>query len=179
MSDEQEQDKKLDDLIDEIEAQHGLHHPLEDVFNMEVGSAPLTPQDSYDSLANVQSQLPAAATPVEPTAPPPDLKDDDDIATDKKIDAVYDAAMATFNEQTAYTQIIEPRYAARNAEVAAQFLGLALNAATAKAKVKADRKRTNAAFIPFNNNSTQANIVADRNDLLGMFTVDGEVKELK
>lgn len=175
---EQEKDP-IDKILEEVEAQHGLHHPLEDVFNMEIGSAPLTPQDQYDSLANIQAQLPQAAAPAEPTTPPPDLKDDDDIATDKKIDAVYDAAMATFNEQTAYTQIIEPRYAARNAEVAAGFLSIALNAATAKAKVKSDRKRTNAAFIPFNNNSTQANIVADRNDLLGMFTVDGEVKEVK
>ena len=173
-----EQDKKLDDIINEIEAQHGLHHPLEDVFNMEIGGAPLTPETNYENLANIQSQLPAA-TPEEPTAPPPDLKDDDDLATDKRIDEVYNAAMATFNEQTAYTQIIEPRYAARNAEVAAQFLGLALNAATAKAKIKVDRKRTNAAFIPFSNNRTQANIVADRNDILGMFTVDGEVKEIK
>jgi transposase-like protein len=87
--------------------------------------------------------------------------------------------MATFNEQTAYTQIIEPRYAARNAEVAAGFLTIALSAATAKAKIKVDRKRTNAAFIPFGNNNTQANIVANRNDILGMFSVDGEVKEIK
>lgn len=155
-----------------------LHNPLEDVFNMEIGSAPLAPEVNYDNLANIASQVPA--TTEEPTAPPPDLKDDDDIATDKKIDAVYDAAMTSFQEQTAYTQIIEPRYAARNAEVALQALSIALNAAGMKAKVKADRKRTNAAFIPFGNgNKTQANIVADRNDILSMITVDGEVKEIK
>lgn len=178
MTEQEQQDQKIDAILEEIEAQHGLHHPLEDVFNMELGGAPLTPQDSYDSIANIQAQLPATAT-VEQTTPPVDLKDDDDLATDKRIDEVYHAAMATFNEQTAYTQIIEPRYAARNAEVAAQFLGLALNAATAKAKIKVDRKRTNAAFIPFGNGSTKANVVADRNDILSMFSIDGEVKEIK
>lgn len=177
MTEQDEQDKKIDSIIEEIEAQHGLHHPLEDVFNMEIGSAPLTPEASYENIGALGAQVPAVE---EPTAPPPDLKDEDDISTDKKIDAVYDAAMATFNEQTAYTQIIEPRYAARNAEVAAQFLGIALNAATAKAKVKADRKRTNAAFIPFGNGgNTQANIVASRNDILSMMTIDGDVKEIK
>lgn len=159
-----------------------IHHPLEDVFNMEIGSTPLNVEERYDRVES--SELLDALKSNQPTEEQPtgmpDIKDEDDIATDKRLDEVYDAAMQTFHNQTAYTEIIEPRYAARNAEVAAQFLGLALNAATAKAKVKSDRKRTNAPFIPFNNQSgKQTNIIADRNELLNMITIDSETKEVK
>lgn len=166
-------------IEDDPEQKHALHHPLEDVFNMEIGSTPLNVEQRYENIGanSLLTQEPAAED--EPKVMP-DVKDDDDIQTDRRLDEVYDAAMNTFQQQTAYTEIIEPRYAARNAEVAAQFLALALNAATSKAKVKVDRKRTNAAFIPFNNqNKTNANIIADRNDILSMITVDTEVKEIK
>ena len=158
-----------------------IHHPLEDVFNMEIGSTPLNIEEKYDRVeASELIQAMSSEPANEEQTPPPDLKDEDDIATDKRLDEVYDAAMQTFHNQTAYTEIIEPRYAARNAEVAAQFLGLALNAATAKAKVKSDRKRTNAPFIPFGNqNSRTQNIIADRNELLGMINIDSETKEVK
>jgi hypothetical protein len=161
-------------MNDDSEKQHALHHPLEDVFNMDIGSTPLNLEQKYDRVE--ASEL----MPVNPEEQKgvPDIKDDDDIATDKRLDEVYNAAIETFHNQTAYTEILEPRYAARNAEVAAQFLNIALSAATSKAKVKQDRKRTNAAFIPYNN-KTNANIIADRNDLLNMITVDGETKEIK
>src|SRR5437763_10547350 len=121
-----------------------MHHPLEDVLNLEICSTPLNVEQMYDNVAaHAQELTPQDSEEVKPM---PDAKDEDDIQTDKRLDDVFNAAIQTFNEQTAYTQIIEPRYAARNAEVAAQFLTLALNAATAKAKVKVDRKRTNAAF---------------------------------
>lgn len=156
-----------------------LYHPLEDVFNMPHNSAPLNFEDRYDRVE--PSELiptPVTADATEPQIPP-DVKDDDDIKTDKRYDEVYDAAMSSFNNMTAYTEIIEPRYAARNAEVALQALGLALQANSAKAKTKVDRKRTNAAFIPFNNQGRNGNIIADRNELMNLISVDGEVKEIK
>jgi hypothetical protein len=152
-------------------------HPLEEVFNMDGNNVELDIENQYGVIQ--PENLPVPTQEAMEQAVPPDVKDDDDIATDKKIDAVYDAAITTFNNQTAYTEIIEPRYAARNAEVAAQYLNIALSAATAKAKVKADRKRTNAAFIPFNNgNRTGNNIVADRNAILDMI-IDTDVKQIK
>lgn len=151
-------------------------HPLEDVFGIEQNSTESNIDTEY---ANVdQSLIPSPTVETLEAHIVPDVKDDDDLATDKKIDEVYDAAMQTFSNQTAYIEIIEPRYAARTAEVAAQYLSIALNAATAKAKIKADRKRTNAAFIPFNNNKN-GNITADRNEILRMLTVDTVSKELK
>lgn len=156
-----------------------IHHPLEDVFDIEHGSAPLGFDSNYDNLA-AHSLIPAQSEnlPAE-VKPPEDIKDDDDIKTDKRFDEIYEAAMQTFNNQTAYTEIIEPRYAARNAEVAAQFLGLALQANSAKAKNKVDRKRTNAAFIPFNGQNKTNNIIADRNEIMNMISIDGEIKEIK
>ena len=153
-----------------------IHHPLEDVFGMDHNTAPLNLDQQYDRLE--PSLIPAPTVEQVESTLVPDVKDEDDIETDKKIDEVYAAALQTFHNQTAYTEIIEPRYAARTAEVAAQYLTIALNAATSKAKIKSDRKRTNAAFIPFNNNKN-GNIIADRNDILKMLTVDTESREVK
>jgi hypothetical protein len=102
-------------------------------------------------------------------------KDDEDIEIDRKVDEVYEAAIGAFNTQTAYLEVIEPRYAARNAEVAANYLNIALNAASVRAKVKGDRKK-NAAFVPFSNNKTSGAVVASREDLLRMMATDAELK---
>jgi hypothetical protein len=51
-----------------------------------------------------------------------------------------------------------------------------------KAKVKVDRKKANsAAFVPYSNSTNTTNnvIVADRNELLRMMRIDGDVKEVK
>ena len=151
-----------------------MKHPLEDVFGMDEGTT-MNIEQSYAMTDTVQPSS------VQPTEAPVDLKDADDIETEKKIDEVYNSAMSTFQNQIAYTEIIEPRYAARNAEVAANFLTIALSAATAKAKAKVDRKRANAPFIPYSNGGKTTNniIVADRNEILKMITIDSETKELK
>lgn len=145
-------------------------HPLDQVLGFQEEE-----QQEEDNFELVETQPQSLA----PTEPVPDPKDEDDIETEKRIDAVYDAAMNTFQNQMAYTEIIEPRYAARNAEVAHQFLNTALAAAATKAKVKSDRKKTNAAFVPYANKTTNNVIVADRNELLRMMSIDGEVTEIK
>jgi hypothetical protein len=105
-------------------------------------------------------------------------KDAEDIEIDGKIDAVYDAALETFQNQMAYTEIVEPRYAARNAEVAASYLNIALNAASVRAKVKGDRKKSTA-FVPFAGRNPNGAVVASREDIMRMLAVDAETKELK
>ena len=118
-----------------------------------------------------------AALPVPVAAETP--KDEEDTEVDRKIDAVYDAAIETFQNQMEYTQMIEPRYAARNAEVAATYLNIALQAAATRARVKGDRKRTGQ-FIPgMGNKVTNNTIVATREEILRMISVDAETKELK
>lgn len=124
--------------------------------------------DQYD-IIEVQ------ATQPDPNAPtPPVEKDEEDVDTDAKIDEVYTVAMQTFTDQMSYIESIDPRYAARTAEVAATYLSLALSAANSKAKIKTDRKRTNT-FIPGAQGKTTNNlIVANREEILRMINVDGK-----
>jgi hypothetical protein len=147
-----------------------LPNPLETVFNM--GPDEIEIDDKYEMM-----EAPLQATISEPV---PDNKDADDILVEKRIDEIYDVAMETFNNQTAMLEIVEPRYAARNAEVAANYLNIALAAVNSRAKVKSDRKKTNQGFVPYNNGSKTTNnlIVASRNDILRMMTLDNVPKEI-
>lgn len=147
-----------------------IKHPLDDVFNID--NSEMDIEKEY-AMANV----PVQAVPAEA---PQDVKDEDDILVEKRIDEVYDAAITAFNNQTAYTEIIEPRYAARNAEVAANYLNIALAAANSRAKVKVDRKRANQSFVPYNPGGKTTNniIVANREEILKMITIDNEKKEM-
>lgn len=142
-----------------------LQNPLESVFNM--GEDPDEDQAQYELAEQMPGELVEA---------PPDDKDADDILVEKRIDEVYEMALQTFQNQTAFTEIIEPRYAARNAEVAANYLNIALAAANSRAKVKTDRKRANQAFIPHANKTTNNLVVASREDVLRMIKVDNDTK---
>jgi hypothetical protein len=149
-----------------------IKNPLEDVFNM---------RESIDIEAEYgMTQVPAQIE--QPEGPPVDHKDADDVLVEKRIDEVYDAAMEAYKAQQSYLEVIEPRYAARNAEVAANFLNIALSAANSRAKVKTDRKRANQSFVPYANGGSKTTnniLIADRNEILKMITVDDTPKELK
>jgi hypothetical protein len=145
--------------------------PLDEVFNIE------SEHNGFDDYEMVPESALPATTPQEPA---PYVRDEDDIETDRKLDEVYNEAKKTFQNQMSYTEIIEPRYAARNAEVAATFLNIALAAATSKARVKTDRKRANT-FIPGMGSTkiTNNTVVATREEILRMIDVDGTKKEIK
>jgi hypothetical protein len=148
-----------------------IKHPLDSVFGI---SEDLSEDDINSSYEMIDSTNNANSVPQE------DAKDADDILVEKRIDEVYSAAISAFQQQVSYTEIIEPRYAARNAEVAANYLNIALAAANSRAKVKVDRKRTNQ-FIPHGNSSKTTNniLIANREEILKMITIDDEKKELK
>ena len=142
-------------------------NPLDNLFDID-------PSDRDDEALTEYDQVPAQELQ---TLNPPE-KDEEDKEVDKKIDQVYEAAYEAFQNQMAYTEIIEPRYAARNAEVAANYLNIALNAAATRARVKSDRKRVGT-FIPTAGGKTTNNIVvASRDEILKMITVDAEKKEI-
>lgn len=108
----------------------------------------------------------------------PDVLDADDIEVNQKIDQVYDMAVDAYKNQTEMIEMLEPRYAARNAEVAANYLNIALSAATARGKLKIDRKKSTM-FIPHGNGKVTNNtIVASRSEILRMINVDGEKKDI-
>lgn len=146
-----------------------MTNPLDELFD--VDGSDRNEMVEYDQVT--ENELASMAAP--PVETP---KDAEDTAIDEKIDAVYDAAFETFQNQMAYTEIIEPRYAARNAEVAASYLNIALQAAAARARVKGDRKRAGQ-FIPgMGNKVTNNTIVATREEIMKMIAVDADHKEV-
>lgn len=149
-----------------------LTHPLDSVFNIE--------SESDLDIESEYSMVEQGAGELVQTEPAPDLKDADDLLVEKKIDEVYDAALSAFQDLNSYTEIIEPRYAARNAEVAANYLNIALQAANSRAKVKTDRKRANQTFIPHSpgSKSTTNVLVASREEILKMISIDQSSKEV-
>lgn len=148
-----------------------IQNPLNQVFNL---------RDEFDHEEDQYEMAQSPAQPVQADGPPVDHKDEDDIMVEKKIDEVYDAAMGAFKAQQEYLEVIEPRYAARSAEVAANYLNIALSAANSRAKAKTDRKRANQAFVPYANGGKTTNniLIADRNEILKMVTIDDTPKQL-
>lgn len=145
-----------------------LTNPLDELFNTEQQEK--TEIQEYEQIT--EGELSEMAAP-----PEPEEKDDEDREVDAKIDAIYDAALETFQQQTEYTQIIEPRYAARNAEVAASYLTIALNAVATRAKVKGERKRQ-AAFVPYAGKTQNNVVVASREEIMRMISIDADRKEI-
>lgn len=142
--------------------------PLESVFDT---SETILAEDTAHGVVPVEDDY--LMTTAQAINPEGHQDDSEDLNISSKIDDVYSKAIDAFEEQTAYIQVIEPRYAARNAEVAAQYLKIALDAASVRANVKRD-KRKSAGFIPFANTGSgnQNVIVADRNELLKMMNAN-------
>ena len=99
------------------------------------------------------------------------------VTSDEGIDVksamadVYERAMEAFEEQVNNAAIVEPRYAARNMEVAKQFLDSALEAAKAQQnqnqhKDKIEVAAGKAGLLNGPKNVTNNILVADRNDIL-------------
>lgn len=142
-------------------------NPLDELFQV---ATPVGEIEQYDKTT--EGELAALeGQPVGPEVEP------DDVENDARIVAIHDAALETFQNQMAYTEIVEPRYAARNAEVAANYLSIALNAALAKARVKADRKKLST-FVPYANGRANGTVVASREDIMRMIAVDAETKKV-
>lgn len=140
-----------------------IEHPLESVFGMESG----TMDFEFDN--QISTPIETQITPINPIE-----KDDEDQEIDENIKKIFNAAMDAYESQTAFTEIVEPKFAARNAEVAAQYLSLALNATALKAKTKND-KRKNQQFAPINNSTTNNVVIMDRNKLLDMFSDENSI----
>lgn len=147
-----------------------ITNPLDELFN----TLPTELEGTGEYVDMTEGELSVLEAPEGVAVPE---KDEEDVVIDGKLDEVYDMAVTTFQNQMAFTEVIEPRFAARNAEVAASYLNIALNAAATRAKVKGDRRK-NAAFVPFSNNKTNGAVVASREDIMRMIAVDAEMKQV-
>jgi hypothetical protein len=144
-----------------------LTSPLDELFETETTGMDV---DNYAQVTE-KDMVPTDVVPVVE-------KDEEDVQIDEKIDTVYTEAIDTFRQQMQYAEIVEPRYAARNAEVAASYLNIALSAAGMRAKVKTDRKKTNA-FVPYAGKNPNGAVVASLDDIMKIIAVDAETKVVK
>jgi hypothetical protein len=156
-------------------------NPLEEAFNIQPGTS--LSSGTYDaSYIPEPDPMDATANAVQPyvdqTIPPP--KDNEDAEIFSKLDNIHLKAMEAFNNQTELIEIVDPKFAARNAEVAAQYLTAALNAVNLMSRVKNDREKRRPVGQPTGPSTVNNNniIVTDRNSILKMLLqqgTDGEI----
>ena len=127
-----------------------INHPLEDVFDIESNTTEIIPMNTSATELVVSEEF-----------------DEKDREIDGQFQEVYDAAIAAYDQQAMDAEVIEPKYRARNQEVAVQYLTAALNAAKEKSSMKAHKDKTSIdrkkASTP---GSLTQNLIVDRNDIL-------------
>lgn len=134
-----------------VTKQVAVSHPMEDVFDIEEGTTVV------ERTQVVQSDL----APIDEY----DVKDNE---IERQFQEVYDAAMTAFETTSETVMQVEPKFRARNEEVAVQYLSTALNAAREKALLKQHKDKINVSKIKASTPGTlnQNLIVADRNEIL-------------
>jgi len=131
-----------------------ISHPLEDAFDIESGTTSIVAYETNDEpVANFESY----------------------DAKDKEIEAqfqeIYEQSLLVFQKQIDDCELVEPKYTARKAEIAAMYLNTALSAAKEKANLKQAKEKLVIAStaIKKGKNVTNNNLViTSRNDLLKM-----------
>jgi len=100
-----------------------VDHPLEEIFGIEEGTT---------SVPSVVRSSDIIETP---------LYDRKDKEIDGQFQEIYDTALEAFEEQAEEAELVEGKYRARNHEIAAQYLTIALNAANSKGTHKVNRDK--------------------------------------
>ncbi len=127
-----------------------IAHPIEDVLDIESGTTmmPIVEHESTE-LAVTQDY------------------DEVDREINEQFQEVYDTAMDAYETQAADIETIEPKFRARNQEVAVQYLNTALNAAKEKASIKMAKDKNTVKVATGGKTVNQLGVVvADRNDVL-------------
>ena len=155
--------------------------PLEALFDIEPGSTPVM-QDFVQLNPSTEMIDPETGEVVERPidASAEQLRREErieDLKIDGQLETIHSAAMQAFYQQQGMAQQVDPKFSARNSEVAAQYLNIALSATNSRAKTKYDRQKIRLAQSMKDTPSTVNNnlIVADRNELLkSLFKQDFE-----
>lgn len=147
--------------------------PIEDFFGID----PSTTFENKDGLTFENDTGDLVAGDIVPTnASPQDIMpyretlDDEEKAIADQLHDIHQKAMDVFQMQTEMVEVVDPKYAARNAEVAAQYLNTALQATALRAKIKAEQNRqrlnNTVGAIVNGGTVTQNIVVADRDEML-------------
>jgi len=132
-------------------------HRLEDIFGIEPGT----------TISTVQPQNTQIVTTDDAATDTSSLINEEDKAVASQLSTIYGYAIDAFEQQTQLVQEVDPKFAARNAEVAAQYLKIALDSVETRAKIRHEKlklKVDGGSPNTVNNNL----IVADRNEILKM-----------
>jgi len=121
-------------------------HPMEGILNIEQGTTMIEQTQSSTQLVQHEDY------------------DNKDVELEDQFQEVYDAAFDAFEAQNGEAELVEGKYKARNAEVAANFLTTALNAAKEKADMKKHKDKLSASSGGAQ--TVNNNIIIDRNELL-------------
>ena len=137
-----------------------VEHPLEEVMGIERGT----------TLVEYEETLPTELVEHQEY-------DDKDAEIEEQFQEVYDKAMDAFDAQSDITDQVEGKYAARNAEVAAQFLNTALNAAKEKSGQKQHKDKLEVSKQNAGKPGTvQNNLIMDHNEMMRL--LNGEAKDI-
>lgn len=146
------------------ETEKEILHPLEQVFDIEESTTVVPYTERKTDLVAHE---------------PYDNKDDE---LEGQLQELYDIALEAFEMQQEESDVIDPKYRARNAEVAVQYLKTALEAVREKRQLKEHKDKivTKQTAGTVNNN-----LVVSHNDLLDAISdavdkknaVDGEYEE--
>ena len=144
-------------------------HPLESIFSIEAGS---TPMPSVAAQVSTEMVDPATGEVIDRKTTGASIEEIEkeerieDLKIDGQIDVIHGAAMTAFEAQSRMSQEVDPKFAARNAEVAAQYLKIALDAVGTRVETKFKRGKLRLAQNEGPRSVQNNLIVADRNDLL-------------
>lgn len=153
-------------------------NPLEKVFDIEPGSTPVFHDIHRVAATEVNDR---ASTIIDPTSgevverkSDPNVEEIqkeerlEDLHIDGQLETVHTNALVAFEKSSRMSEEVDPRFAARNAEVAAQYLNIALNAVNSRVDAKFKRQKIRHAALKAGTPQTlnQTVIIADRNDVL-------------
>lgn len=140
-------------MSEKIKTEKAISHPIEGVLDIEPGTTLLP------AVEVVKSELALAPA-----------FDDTDNQINEQYQEIFDVAMDAYETQAGDIQAIDPKYRARNQEVAVQYLNTALSAAKEKGTLKMFKdKLINKAPTGGTNIRDSQVILADRNDVLKAF----------
>lgn len=137
-------------MSDKIEKEKTIKHPMEEVFDIEEGTTIVPYTEVSTEMVKAEEY------------------DEKDSEIETQFQDVYDAAMTAFENQEDELDVIDPKYRARTAEVAVQFLNTALNAAKEKANIKQHKDKLGVTKQQKGSDVVNNNLIVDRNELLKM-----------
>lgn len=149
--------------------EHQIDHPLDDVLGIEPG---MTVIERSEREPAVLSEC--------------DIYDEKDAEIEEQFQEVYELALEAYENSAEIGQTIEPKYKARNDEVAAQYLTLALNAAKEKMSLKVNKDKS-VQQSTRGGGVTNNNLIIDRNALMELLdegegdktSIDGDYEEVE